>query len=170
MKAKITAFLNELITYDYILFGSVFMLFILFIILGIVLRKKTALAILLILLSFTILLVGPTIGYVKMHEHLFKNTIKLTTEKKLTFTKAIVVKGTLSNESKYHFKECKITAKAHKQSKNELKNYLYSLKTLSKMSIIEQDIAVGQTRDFKIIIEPFTYSKNYNISLGAKCK
>jgi uncharacterized protein DUF2393 len=170
MKAKITAFINELITYDYILFGSVFLLFILFIILGIVLRKKTALAILLILLSFTILIAGPTVGYLKMHDFIFKNNIELTSQKKLNFTQAVVVKGKVTNNSQRFFKSCKITASTIKVSKNELKNYLYSFKPFAKMSILEQDIAVGETREFKIIIEPFTYSKDFNVSIGAKCK
>ncbi|EDZ63590.1 hypothetical protein SMGD1_1633 [Sulfurimonas gotlandica GD1] len=170
MKAKITAFIDELITYDYILFGSVFGLFILFIILGIVLRKKIALAILLILLAFTILLAGPTIGYVKMHDYIFKNTTELTSQKKLSFTQAVVVKGKITNESKRFFNSCNITASANKVSNNELKNYLYSFKSFANMSIMEQNIAVGETREFKIIIEPFTYSKDFNVSIGAKCK
>ena len=58
MKAKITAFIDGLIIYDYILFGSVFALFILFIILAIVLRKKVALAVFLTLFSFIFLFVG----------------------------------------------------------------------------------------------------------------
>jgi hypothetical protein len=170
MKAKITAFINELITYDYILFGSVFGLFILFIILGIVLRKKTALAILLILISFTILIAGPTVGYVKKHDYIFKNSPELTRQKNLNFTQAVVVKGKITNESDRFFESCSITAGASKVSKNELKNYLYSFKSFAKMSILEQNIAVGETREFKIIIEPFTYLKDFNVSIGAKCK
>jgi len=170
MKAKITAFINELITYDYILFGGAFVLFILFIILGIALRQKTFLAIFFILLSFVILFGAPTIGYVKMHEFLFKNSLELTSEKKLTFTKAVVINATITNDSKRYFKNCTITAKAHKMSKNKLKTFLYSFKPFQKMSILLQDIEVGQTREFKMFLEPFTYSKNYHISLGAKCK
>jgi hypothetical protein len=170
LKAKINTFIDGLITYDYILFGSVFGLFILFIIVGILFRKKTVLAVILILLAFSILFIGPTLGYVKMHEFLYKNSLKLTSEKRLSFTKAVVVKGELTNESKYNFESCKITASAHKVSKKKLKTFLYSFKSLKKMSILEYDIAVGETRAFKIIIEPFTYSKDYNISLGAKCR
>jgi len=62
IKEKITAFINELVVYDYILFGSVFALFLLFIILAIILRKKIVLSIVLILFSFTILTLGPTLG------------------------------------------------------------------------------------------------------------
>ena len=162
--------MNELITYDYILFGSVFVLFVLFIILGIVLRKKIFLAIFLIFLAFIILFAGPTIGYMKMHEFLFKNSVELISQKKLSFTKAVVLKGKLRNESKYFFSSCKITAEAYKVSKKKLKTFIYSFKSFKKMSILEHDVAVGETREFKMIIEPFTYSKDYNISLGARCK
>ena len=170
MKEKITTFVNGLITYDYILFGSVFGIFLLLLILAILLRNKLGLAIFILLLSFSVLILGPTLGYIKMHEYLFKNSTKLTSQKKLEFVKAIVVKGSLTNESKFDFKSCKITANVYKASKNELKNYIYQFKPLKKMSILEENISKGSTIDFKILVEPFTYSKDYNISLGAKCK
>ena len=170
IKDKIIAFTEGLITYDYILFGSVFFLFLLFIILAIVLRKKVALSIFLILLSFSILILGPTLGYFKMHEYLFKNSTMLISQKRLSFTPAVVVNGTLINESKFDFSSCKITASAYKSSKNIIKKYIYPLKPLKKMSIIEENILKGQTREFKIIVEPFTYSKDYNISIKASCK
>ena len=170
MKAKIIAFIDSLIMYDYLLFGASFGLFLLFIILTIVLRKKAFLATLLGLLAFCVLILGPTLGFIKMHEYLFKNSTKLTSQKRLEFTNAIVVKGTLTNESESDFTSCKITANVHKVSKNSLKNYIYKFKTLKKMSIVEEYIIKNQTINFKIIVEPFTYSKDYNITLGAKCK
>ena len=170
MNSKIQAFLDTLIMYDYILFGASFVLFILFIILGIVLRKKIVLAIFLILLGFVMLIVAPTLGRIQMHNYLFSNTTTLLSEKRLEFTEAIVVKGKLENTSKFNFESCKITANVHKISKNSLKNYILKFKTIKKMSILEKDIEKGSSVDFKIIIEPFTYSRDYNITLGAKCK
>jgi len=169
MKHKISLFIEGLITYDYILFSASFILFLLFIILGIVLRNKIALAIIFILLAFTILLIGPTLGYVKMHEMIFKNSTELISQKRLNFTEAVVVIGKLTNESSRDFKECKITASVYKVTSNKYKNYLKKLKPFKKMSIIESDIAMSQTREFKIIVEPFTYDRDYNISLGADC-
>ena len=170
MKAKIQAFLDTLIMYDYILFGASFTLFVLFIILGIVLRQKVALAVFLVLLAFAILLLAPTLGRVFMHDYLFANTATLISQKKLEFTEAIVVKGTLVNDSRFNFEECKITAHVHKVSKNALKNYLFQFKTIKKMSILEYDIQKTTSRDFKIIVEPFRYKRDYNITIGAKCK
>jgi hypothetical protein len=170
MSNKLTTFIDGLILYDYILFGSVFALFILFIILGIILREKTVLAIFLIIFSFSILILGPTLGYIKMHEYLYKNSVSLVSQKRLTYTKAVVVYGVVKNLSKFDFKSCKITASAHKVSENSLKNYLFKFKSFKNMSILEKDILKGQEREFKVIIEPFTYSKDYNISLEASCR
>jgi hypothetical protein len=170
MKHKISAFIEGLITYDYILFGTSFVLFLIFIILGIILRKKLVLTILFIFLAFVILLLGATLGYIKMHDTLFKNSTELISQKRLEFTQAVVVKGRLTNESSREFTECKITASAYKVTSNKYKNYLKKLKPFKKMSIIEEYIAVSETREFKIIVEPFTYSRDYNISLGADCK
>jgi len=170
MKSKITAFINDLISYDYLLFGMVFTLFVLFIILSIVLRRRLGLALVFILLSFTILLVGPTYGYAKMHAILFKNSTQLLSEKKLQFSEAVVVHGSLTNDSKKNFKSCKVTASAYAISANKLKNFVKSFKPLQHTSIVIEDIAVSQTRMFKIIIEPFRYSQKYKILLRADCK
>lgn len=170
MKEKLTAFIQGLITYDYILFSSVFVLFVLFIILTVLLRRKLFFSMLFLILSFSILLVGPTLGYVKMHQYLFKNSVELVSQKKLSFVKAIVVKGILKNESKFDFKSCKITASVVKISSNKLKNYIYGFKPIKNMSITNEDILKGEAREFKMIIEPFTYTKDYNITMQARCK
>lgn len=169
MQEKISLFFQNLIVYDYILFGAAFALFFLFIILAIVLRRKLFLALFFIVLSFSILLLIPTLGYQYMHALLFKNSLTLQSQQKLNFTEAVVVKATLSNDSKFDFKGCNITASAYKVSSNKYKNYLYPFKPFKNMSILEEQIPQGMQREFKIIIEPFTYLGDYNISLKADC-
>ncbi|QOP46391.1 DUF2393 domain-containing protein [Sulfurimonas paralvinellae] len=170
MKIKLQNFIDGLIPYDYILFGSVIALFVLFIILAVLLRRKLTLAIFFVLLAFAVFLLGPTLGYMQMHKFLFKNHTELVSQKKLNFSQAVVVKGTITNDSKFDFKSCKITANVYKVTANKYKNYIYRLKPFAKMSIVEEDIKKGQTKEFKIIVEPFTYKRDYNISLGANCK
>ncbi len=170
MKIKIQNFIDGLIPYDYILFGSVLVLFVLFIVLAILVRKKITLAIFLVLLAFATFLLGPTLGYVAMHKFLFKNHTELISQKKLNFSQAVVVKGKITNDSNFDFRSCRITANVYKVTSNKYKNYIYKLKPFQKMSIFEKDIKKGQTREFKIIVEPFTYKRDYNISLGASCK
>jgi len=170
LKSKITEFIHGLISYDYILFSISFTLFILFIVLGIVLRKKLFFATIFILLGFLVLLLGPSLGYIKMHEYLFKNSVIVTSVKKLNFTPALVLKGKITNESKKNFTRCRITANVYKVTSNKWKNYIKKLKPFKKMSISLENLEVSQTKEFKMIIEPFTYEKDYNISLGADCQ
>lgn len=166
----VTEFIKELIIYDYILFGSLLLLFIILIVLGIFLRNRILLAILVILFAFVTLFAGSFFGYIAMHQHLFKNETLLLSQKRLNFTEAVVIYAKLKNISERDFKSCKVTATAYKVSSNELKNYLFKFKPIAKMSILENDIKIGDEREIKLIIEPFTYKNDYNISLGADCK
>jgi hypothetical protein len=170
LKEKILAFVHGLIVYDYILFGSAFFLFLLFIILAIVLRDRLKLALFCLLFGFAILMLVPTWGYIEMHNYLFKNNTQLLWQKRLHFSDAIVVHGVLTNESKFDFKECKVSAWAYKVTPNKYKNYIYKFKPLKKMSMLLTDVPKGETKPFKIIIEPFTYAKDYNVSLKADCR
>ena len=170
MKLQLQSFIEGLIPYDYMLFGFVLLLFILLIVLAILLRDRMKLAIFFVLLAFATFLLGPTVGYIFLHKYLFKNHTELISQKRLHFSPAIVVKGTITNDSKLNFSSCEITATVYKITSNKYKNYLFQLKPLKKMSILKKDILKGQTEEFKMIIEPFTYKKEYNISLGASCK
>lgn len=170
MTGTISKFINELIVYDYILFATLFLLFILFVTIGILFRNRGAIAILLILFAFTQLIVGSTYGYIKMHEYIFKNETAITSQKKLNFTQAIVLYGSVKNISQRDFSSCNITAVVYKNSGNKIKDYILMLKPLNKMSIVEEGILTEEKREFKMIIEPFTYGGDYNITLEANCR
>ena len=170
MKAKITAFMNNLIIYDYILFGSIFALFILFIILAILLRGRLGLSIFLVFLSFSTLIFTPIIAYTQMHKFIFKNELILLSQKKLSFTKAVVIKGSINNNSKFDFITCEITAKAYKVTGNKIKDFIFPYSPFAKAAIFENDISKGEVREFKMFIEPFTYSKDYNVSIESSCQ
>ena len=170
MKHKISAFIHSLTNYDYMLFGAILFLFVLFIIVAIIIRHRLVLSVILVILSFVLLIAGPFVGYFKLHEYLYKNKIEIHSEKKLQFTKAIVVYANIQNISNLDFKECKITAKVSKFSKKKIKDYLYRFKPIKKMSIVEEDIKKGEVREFKMIIEPFTYTKKYNLELESLCR
>jgi hypothetical protein len=170
MKEQLQEFINGLIVYDYILFGASLALFVLFIILAILLRKSLFAALLFVLFSIVSLFLGPTLGYIEMHNYLFKNSVTVTMQKRLKFSEAIVVKGVIKNLSKRNFKSCKITAKIYRVDANKYKNYIYRLKPLQKMSILQEDIQKGTSKDFKIIVEPFRYKKDYNVSVEASCR
>ena len=171
MKQKIITFIDGLILYDYILFGGVVALFILFLILAILLRNRVGLSIFVILLAFIILLLGPTFGYVSLHKFLYKNDINITKIKKLEFTNALLIEGNLKNSSKMNFLTCKIKAGAYKVSGKKIPDMIYPFKPF-KHGYLKLDTIIkpNETKKFKLFIEPFNYKKDYNISIGANCK
>lgn len=170
MREKLLAFADSLIKYDYMLFGSIVLIFFLLIVIALILRNNIRLSISIVVFAFIFLLVSPFVGYTQMHKYLFKNELTLSSQKKLQFTNAVVVFGKLKNTSKLDFKSCLITAFVNKRTSNKYKNYIYTFKPIMKMSILEEDIVIGNEIDFKIIVEPFTYSRDYNISLEADCR
>lgn len=170
MQSPLNLFLDSLLLYDYLLFAGSFIFFIIFVILGLVYRHKIYLAIFLVTLAFCILILGPIFGYIHIHNYFYYNELILKSEKKLQFTQAVVVKGELKNLSKLHFNRCLITASAYKVSGSALKDPLFKLNPFQKSSIVEYDIPQDTAIEFKIIIEPFVYSGDYNISLGASCQ
>ncbi len=171
MKQKLIAFIDTLILYDYILFGAVGVLFILFLILAILLRHKTALSVLSVLIAFLILILGPTLGYIKMHQFLYKNEVNITKVQKLEFTDALLIEGTLKNNSKMDFLTCNIKVAAYKVTGNKIKDILYPFKPFKKASLkLDTMIKPKQSKKFKLFLEPFHYSKEYNLSTGANCR
>ena len=170
MKEKILLFLHSLSIYDYVYFGSVFILFLLFIILTLLLRKKITLAMLIFLIALLDIILGPTIGYSYFHSTLYKNEITLTKTKKLSFVEGVVIEGKLTNTSRFDFKECTIKASILKDTHNKYKNLILKLKPIKTDVIKIQDIKKGKSAEFKFLIEPFKYKKDFNVSVSGVCK
>jgi hypothetical protein len=170
MKAKLTAFIDQLMFYDYLLFGGSLLLFLLLLILAILLRERLAAALLCVFAAFAVLVLGPTLGYVTLHEQLFRHEIRLTEVKKLTFTDALLVQGTLTNLSGRPFSRCRISADLYKVSHNALLDRIRPYFPRQSGTVLKEGIAPGAEVAFKIFVEPFSYTDDYNVSIGASCR
>lgn len=171
MKARIIDFIHHLIIYDYFLFGGIFVLFLLFLVLAIALRHKMAIAVTFVILAFGILTVGPIVGYIQLHHYLFKNKIILHKVQALEFTDALLIKGDINNTSKRPFTECSIYAGVYKVSHYRYLDQLYPYLPFKKGSIkIIKDIPPGESAPFKLFVEPFRYNKDFNITIKAECR
>lgn len=171
MKAKIIDFIHHLIIYDYLLFGGIFVLFLLLLVLAIALRHKMAFAIVFVVLAFSVLTAGSVVGYIQLHHYLFKNKIILHKVKALEFTEALLIKGDINNTSKRSFKECTIYAGVHKVSHYKYLNHLYPYVPFKKGSLtLTKTIAPGESVPFKLFVEPFRYDKEYNITIKGECR
>lgn len=171
MKARIQDFIQNLIPYDYFLFGGIILLFVLLLTLAIVLRHKLGVAIVIVFMAFGVLTVAPFVGYWTMHHQLFKNKITLHEIKALEFTEALLIKGDINNTSKRPFKECTLHAGVSKVTPNTYLNQLYHVIPFKKSSMtIQQPISPGESMPFKLFVEPFRYTKKYNVTVKAECR
>jgi hypothetical protein len=171
MKARLIDFIHHLIIYDYLLFGGIFVLFLLLLVLAIALRHKLALAIIFVILAFGVLTAGSVVGYVQLHQYLFKNKIILHEVKALQFTEALLIVGDINNTSKRPFQECRINVGVYKVSHIRYIDRLYPYVPFKKGSLIlTKTIAPGESVPFKLFVEPFRYAKDYNITIKGECR
>jgi len=169
-KTTLQSFIASLHTFDYILFGVSGGLFLLFLLLAILLRGKVFISLIFVLLGFGALIAGPILGYNYIHTTIYKNEISELKIKRLEFSEAVVIKGKLTNLGTQSFHKCKISSSAYKGAGNFLEEIVFPLKPFKKMSIFKtEDLDINQSLEFKMILEPFTYSKEYNISVKAEC-
>jgi hypothetical protein len=170
IKATLHDFIASLHLYDYIIFGVSGALFILILLLAILLRRKAILSLILVLLAFIILFSLPIGGYNYIHTQLYKTELTDLTIKRLEFSEAIVIKGTVTNRGKQNFSKCTISSHAHKGASGFLEELIYPLKPFQKASIVkEEDLGMGESLEFKLVMEPFTYTNDYNISMKVNC-
>ncbi len=171
MKTEIIAFIDGLIFYDYLLFGGATVLFILFLILAILLRHHTLTAVIMVLFAFLFLLLAPTLGYWKLHQWLYRSDLTLTQQQALEFTDALMIKGTLTNTSRFPFQSCRVQVGAYKISGHPYVDELFKLNPFRKKTIsVDGPIERNASAHFTLFFEAFHYEKEYNITLGADCR
>lgn len=170
MKTQMLHFIDTLALYDYLLFGGILFLFFLLLILAVLLHRKLALAITLIITAFTLLISTP-LSYAALHTTIYKHTITLSTVQPLEFTEALLIRGDINNTSKQTFKECTITFAVSKVSSIGVLNKGYHYLPFRRQTlVITKPIEPHQGENFKILIEPFNYSKNFSVTAWGQCR
>lgn len=171
MKKHVIDFLHTLSLYDYLLFGGIIFVFLFLLILSILLRHKQTLALILVILALITLLIAPIGGYIALHALMYKHTIKLSTVKDLEFTEALLIKGDINNTSKETFKECTLYVGVSKISPIKPLNRLYPYLPFRRQTIIiEGPIAPKESKTFKLLMQPFHYTKRHSVTVLGHCR
>lgn len=171
MRTRIIDFLHTLTLYDYLLFGGILFFFLFLLILSILLRHKQNLAISLVLLAFITLLTAPIGGYIALHAIVFKYSVKLTTVKDLTYTNALLLQGDINNTSQQTFKECTLFVGVSKISDIKPLNKLYPYLPFRRQTItINGPIKPNESKTFKLLLQPFHYTKRHSVTVLGLCR
>jgi hypothetical protein len=170
MKTTILAFMDTLKLYDYLLFGGILFLFLFFLILAILFHNKLALAVTLIISAFIILVTAP-IQYMVLHKYLYKHTITLTTVQDLEFTDALLVRGDVNNTSQQTINECTLYISISKVSPLKILNNFYPYIPFKTQPLhFKTPLKPKESYSFKILIEPFSYQKHFQVIARGQCK
>ncbi|MDO9207721.1 MAG: DUF2393 family protein [Sulfuricurvum sp.] len=170
MKTQMLHFIDTLSLYDYLLFGGILFFFFFFLILAVLLHRKLALAITLIVTAF-ILLVSAPLSYMALHTAIYKHAVTLTTVQDLAFTEALLIKGDINNTSKETFKECTLTFGISKVSSIGALNKVYPYLPFRRQTLVlSNSIKPHQGESFKLLIEPFKYSKKFSVTAWGQCR
>lgn len=171
MKTQIVEFIHTLNLYDYLLFGGIIFFFLLFLILSIMFHQRIRLAITFVLLAFILLFTAPVIGYILLHSFVYKHKITLTTVQDLEFSDALVIKGDLNNTSSQTLKECTLYTGISQVSSIQPLNTLYTYLPFRRKSLtINGPIAPAEGTSFKLLIEPFSYPKHFQVTVRGNCR
>ena len=170
VKTAILDFFNTLSVYDYVGFIITIVLFTLFLILALLLRRRTKLSMIFVVIAFIFFFAGPSAAHIFVKKTIFKSTPTLGEVKKLVYSDTLLIKGALFYIGQKDANHCKVEAHVHKRSTNSIKDFAYDLKTYKLGSdTIDKKFTKGDRVDFKIVIEPFTYKGDYNITLNSGC-
>ncbi len=170
IKTAIMDFFNTLSVYDYVGFFLTLFLFFLFLILALILRRRTLLALSLVIVGFTFFFAGPVMAHLLVKNSVFKSKAELTEKKQLYYSDTLILRGMLHYVGKKNANHCEIDVAIYKKGPNVVKDFVYSLKAFRKGSKrIDKVFEPGESVDFKIVIEPFNYQGDYNITVDSGC-
>lgn len=169
-KFALTNFFSTLSFYDYIGFFLSLFIFILFIMMALILRKHTKRSLLLVSFGFVALFSGPVFAHSLIKKTIFLSDTNVMQVKQLFYSDTLLIKGKLNYKGMKDANHCLVEAKLHKQGSNVVKSFVYSLKAFrSGKHKIDKLFAKGDSADFKIVIEPFNYQGDYNVTVNSGC-
>ena len=170
-KASILNYANHFTMYDYVAYTWLVLLFFVAILLSILVAKKSPIfSILILILSLSLLFVGPFILKYYLDQYLRASSSQTTLIKKLNYSDTLIVNGIVTNLSKKSFSTCSINVSVLKNSKSDIQKFINKLKPLLKQSIsIDEPIEVNATKEFRVIFDNYKYFKDVNISVKSDC-
>lgn len=171
MKTLIVNFIHTLGLYDYLLFGGIIFIFAFFLILAVLLHHHLKTAITLITMAFLTMIIAPYVGYHILHAQVYQHKITLTTVQDLEFSDILLIRGDLNNTSTKSFKECTVTIKVSKTHPIKQLSKLYTYLPFRTQKItLKEPLKPKETQSFKLLIEPFTYSKKFSVTAAGVCR
>jgi len=159
---------HSLTKYDAVAIGWVIFLSILLLVLSAFI-KRHSLQYVILFLSILLLLFGPVGTKIVLDNYLRRADIAIIEAKPLKYSNSIIIKGTITNNSRLPFKKCDIALLFIKPAENILKKISNTLKPkLTYVWEMNSSLPKKETKQFKIIVDSFNM-KEFNLTVQSRC-
>ncbi len=170
IREAIITFFQSLTGYDYLGFFVTMVLFMMLLFLALYFRHRTKLSFLITLIGFVFFFGGPVAVHALVKATLFKHESQVKEVRQLHYSDTLLVKGELHYLGKHKARYCEVSVAVHKEGGNFFKALVYKMKPLQEGSTkVEKELEKGETTPFKVVIEPFNYGGDYNITIASGC-
>ncbi|MFK5881629.1 MAG: DUF2393 family protein [Sulfurospirillum sp.] len=171
LKFSIFNYINHFGIYDYIAFIWLFLTFLILLFLSILFIKKSIkISLILILLSFVLLFVGPFALKYFLNKTIWPVLVSHIKYEKLHFSDTLIVDSDIKNISKKPYNFCQINTKIYRPSNSKFKNFINKLKPIEYRTILsKRELKAGETMQNRTIFYNFSYKGDVNISVDAEC-
>lgn len=171
IRTYILNYIHHFSMYDYAAYAWLILIFFVTILLSILVAKKSPMfSILILMLSLSLLFIGPFMLKHYLDKYLRTSLSQTTLVKKLNYSDTLIVNGMVTNLSKKSFSICDVNVAVVKSSKSDIQKFINKLKPLLKQSIsIDKPIEVNATKEFRVVFDNYKYSKDINVSVKSEC-
>ncbi|MGP1579672.1 MAG: DUF2393 family protein [Wolinella sp.] len=166
-----TPYIERLELFQIAILGFILLLFVLLFVLGMLLRDKGGIAMLLpIACSLLLLSFAPFLIELAMTRVFFPIKLELKTNQRLAFSDSYFVDGTITNLSKRPIKSCILTITLARGENNPLKKLQSRLKpAIVRKELINKKLALHESVPFQYIIDKPAIEGNIHSHISAAC-
>ena len=171
LKRSLLTYIDHFLIYDYISFGWLILLFFLLFFLAIaVVKKRPLVALFVIVFDFILIIVGPFAIKWYLDAKFRSNEATVSLVKELKFTDVLIIEGNVTNTSQMDFVTCNTYVDILKYTGNKYQDKFAFLNPIAKKSILlETPPLKGEKQSFRVLISPFRYGGDFNVSVSSEC-
>ncbi len=159
---------QSLTKYDYMAIGWILFLALLLLILAAIVKRRT-LSYFLLFVAVSLLFVGPVVVKGIMDRYLRVAKVDISKIKPLTYSRSLLIEGSITNSGRIDFKRCDLALIIYKQESNILKSVAARLKPMRvEIDSLDFPLPSGESKPFRIIVDHFN-AHDFNLSLQPRC-
>lgn len=166
----LTPYALRLSLVEMLLLAFILILFILFFVLGVILRHQGAVAFLPLVVAFSLLVSAPWLVEIAMKKVFHPIELTLGFNQRLAFTNAFFVDGTITNRGQRNLKGCIVTIKLLPATSKKLEAIRYHFKPLAvKKELIETPLHPKQELRFQYTLDNLEFQGALTSKVAAEC-